>query len=142
MNKDFLHIQDLAPTILQLFNTAYPESFDNKNYPPLIGKSFAEALKGNKQEIHEANEFFINDFQGMASIIQGDFKLLNTENPSDNNKFKMYNLKSDPGEKKNIRSNHRQQTRSMLEAWEEYKKEYKVVYPKNTKDLNPYKEKK
>lgn len=142
MNKSFLHIQDLAPTILDILGTGYPGKFEGQTCPPLIGKSFAEALKNDKTETHAAHEFFIDDFQGMASIIQGDFKLLNTEDPSNNDKFKMYNLKTDPGEKKNIRSNYGQQTRSMLEAWETYKEEYRIVYPKNTKDLNPYKEKK
>lgn len=142
LNKKYLHIQDLAPTILDLLKTPYPETFENKDLPPLQGKSFAEALKGSKNEIHEASEFFIDDFQGMASIVQGDFKLLNTDDPSDNDKFKLYNLKTDPGEKKNIRSNHRQQIRLMLEAWEAYKEEYRIIYPQNTKDLNPYKEKK
>ena len=142
MNRNFLHIQDLAPTILDIFETEYPEKFEGNTNPSLIGKSFAETLKGEQKEIHAAYEFFFDDFQGMASIIQGDFKLLNTEDPTDNNKFKMYNIKNDPGEKINIRSNYRQQTRSMLEAWEGYKKDYRIVYPKNTKDLNPYKEKK
>ena len=142
MNNAYLHIQDLAPTILELSNTTYPEKFEDIKYPPLAGKSFTEVLRGTKKEIHPAFEFFIDDFQGMASIVQGDFKLLNTEDPSNNKLFRLYNLKNDPGEKKNIRGNHVQQVRTMLEAWEDYKEDYHVVYPSNTVNLNPYKEKK
>ena len=141
-NDSYFHIQDVAPTILDIFGVSHPGNDEDKTYPPMIGKSFTEVLEGKKKGIHAASEFFIDDFQGMASVVQGDFKLLNTEDPSNHDKFKLYHLQNDPGEKKNIRSNHKQQVRLMLEAWEEYRKTYHVVYPENTNNLNPYKEKK
>lgn len=140
VNNNYIHIQDLAPSILELTGIIYPNEYEGKSYPPMIGKSFAEALLGSNSETHPAHEFIIDEFQGMASVVQGDFKLLNTEDPSDNNRFRLYNLKNDPGEKINIRENHSQQVRLMLNAWESYKEKYQVVYPNDAKDLNPYKE--
>ena len=139
--KQFLHIMDLAPTILDLCGLKYPQNFKGKNYPQLNGKSFAKALKGDIVQLHSQDEFFIDDFQGMASVLQGDFKLFNQDDPSDVSKFKLFNLKNDPGEKTDVRYKYPKKVNEMLLAWQKYREEYRVVYPTDNEALNPYREK-
>ncbi len=140
IDNQFLHITDLAPTILNLCNLEYDENFEGKDYPPLLGKTFAQALQGEKVKVHSEEAFFVDDFQGMASVLQGDFKLFNQENPSDESKFGLYNIKDDPGEKNDLSEALPQKVNEMMVAWRNYKEKYKVVYPDDTESLNPYKE--
>ena len=141
IERQYVHIKDLAPTIFELTNITYKENFEGASYPPLVGKSFAKALKGNSFQLHAEEDFFIDDFQGMASVVQGDFKLFNQDNPSDDSKFKLFDLKNDPGEKLDVRSEFPNKVEEMLIAWSAYKKEYRILYPEDDQQLNPYKEK-
>lgn len=141
IEKQFLHVMDVAPTILELTNLKYKQEFKGEIFPPLHGKSFAQAIRGMEVKLHSGDEFFIDDFQGMASVLQGDFKLFNQEDPADESKFKLFDLRNDPGEKINIRDDYPQKVDEMLIAWRDYRETYRIVYPDSDESLNPYKEK-
>ncbi len=51
-NKNFFHVTDIMPTILDITGSTYPKQNKGKDIHPLIGKSMLPVLKGDSTAIH------------------------------------------------------------------------------------------
>ena len=124
----YCSIQDLAPTILSLAGVEYQTEFAQKTYPSLPGKSLHKILQSGTGALHDEHEITCVDFQGEAFARMGKWKLLNQEDPTDEQAFKLYDLGKDPGEKTDLAGQFPTIKDSLLNTWIDFKKSMKLAY--------------
>ena len=135
---DLVDIRDVAPTLLSLTGINYQTEFQGMKYPELTGRSLLNALTLSENKKNNT-PIYVSDFQGKAYVRKDHFKWLNQEDPSDLSKFKLYDLRTDPGEKNDIAANHPLLIKELQSEWEKYRTEFKIKYPDDSSSLNPYK---
>ncbi len=131
-------VTDLAPTLLGLAGIDYNENFEGNTYPALPGRPLLKLLKGGS-DAQLGTPIYVSDFQGKAYVRKDQYKWLNQKDPSQLDQFELFDLEIDPGEKKDISSQHKNIIQQLQIEWENYREKYKVKYPEDTSDLNPYK---
>jgi arylsulfatase A-like enzyme len=132
---------DLYPTILRMLNIERP-----KNHV-LDGVDFAKALRG--EEMDRGPMFTHVPGHGgtphwlppSTSVHHGDWKLIRTYHYGDNGRheYRLYNLREDIGESKNLAAMHPEQVKELDRLIEDYIAEAEVVVPLPNPNFDPAK---
>lgn len=105
---------DLFPTVLQLAGVKPPRGLDAVSLVPILG--------GGTLAVAGRDLYFVRREGGphggnsYEALIRGDWKLLRNDPFSP---FELYDLRSDPGEMRNIASQHADRVRELSEALRE-----------------------
>ncbi|HLO79965.1 MAG TPA: arylsulfatase [Chitinophagaceae bacterium] len=138
-NKNFVHVTDFMPTLLEITGASYPQQFKGKPIHPLIGKSMTPTLKLNTANIHAEDGMGYELFE-MKAYIKGDWKILRLPVPMGTGNWELYNITNDPGETTDLSSKFPDIKEQLIKAWGEYAKHnnvydhkghYDSVYRKN-----------
>jgi arylsulfatase A-like enzyme len=89
---------DVLPTLCDIASIKAPEGSD--------GISFLPELTGKKQAKHEYLYWEFPESGGQQAVIVGNFKAIRKNLQKENTEFELYDLKNDPGETKNIVTQH------------------------------------
>ncbi|VVT50908.1 uncharacterized protein SAPINGB_P002920 [Magnusiomyces paraingens] len=131
INSTFSTVMDIAPTLLELAGVAQP---DTKNYKgreiaPIRGKSWVKFLQNPSavNSIYDKDETVGWELFGQAAVRKGDWKITFIGNPVEENSWKLFNIREDPGEVHDLSSKYPEKFDELLEGWEDYKKNYNVL---------------
>ncbi|MCB0668347.1 MAG: arylsulfatase [Saprospiraceae bacterium] len=95
------HVVDIFPTIIDLANLSYPETYGKKKPRPLDGRSLVPALSGDHLE---GDPYFISGTsEAFRMFRKGDWKIVR----QNNDPWELYNLRSDPTELNNLAESER-----------------------------------
>lgn len=124
-------VADVTPTILEIAgvepnNTAMPE-FTGRSLYPLINNA--------AEQVYGAEEPIGIEAAGHSALFRGDMKLVRNAVPYGDSKWRMYNLKTDPGEVHNLASINPELFKDMLTAYQTYANEFKVLEMAEDYDL-------
>lgn len=112
--EHLLTVMDVMPTILELAGVPAPDGrFQGRDILPMRGKSFADALRGNGNAIHN-NELIALDSAGRSVVFHDQYKLVRTLY----GEWEMYNWTSDPGETNNIVNTYPGVAARLIEGFE------------------------
>ena len=92
---DFFTVQDIAPTILEIAGTTYPQEWKGKKMTPQRGSSIYSFLKKETEKAHSDDFVFAMEHRDVAMIRQGNWKLVNQKDAADNTNFELYDLSKD-----------------------------------------------
>jgi len=120
----FCFITDIVPTILELVGK---EPRSNKLYAPITGKSLLPHIQNLSIPIYDENEGVGLEVANSAAYYQGDFKIVKNNIPLGDNKWYMYNLKTDPGETKDISKTFPEEFKKLMSAYDKYAKSVGVI---------------
>ncbi len=120
MVKDYAHITDVLPTIIELTGSKYPEEYNGHAIQPLDGRSIIPLLKG--RHINRNRPLFF-EHMGWKGMRQGRWKLVRK---ADADNWELYNLKRDPYETRDISQERKCRTRRMDRKWEKWASEVGV----------------
>ena len=99
------HINDIAPTLLELAQVARPSgSYKGNAIEPMTGSSLLPVLKGQAQRVHPANEAIGYELSGNQAVFKGDLKLIKNIQPVGDGLWHLYDIRNDPGETKDLQS--------------------------------------
>ena len=137
INHSFTSVLDVAPTLLELAGTSHPDrSYQGREVQPLKGKSLMPLITGQSQTIHEDDYVMGWELFDHRAIRKGPWKLLYLssapawlDNPEDSDRWALYNLNDDPGEKIDLSLEKVDLFTEMLGLWDEYAKENGVILP-------------
>lgn len=124
LKKAFSFVTDITPTILDL---AGIEPTNEKMEMPMTGRSLTPVLFNQADRIYQADEPIGIEAAGQSALFQGDMKIIRNTVPYGDAKWKMYNIKNDPGETKDLATSSPEQFQNMLQAYEQYAKKFKVL---------------
>jgi len=120
-----LHATDLMPTLLEVTGAAYPK---DKKLAPLTGKSMVPVLSGSTTSTRSNKDWLGWELFGNRAIRQGDWKLVYlVKGAGGSEAWKLYNLKSDPGETKDVSKENPDKVKELLAHWDEYAKKNGVI---------------
>jgi len=120
----FCFITDIVPTVLELVGK---EPKSNKLYAPITGKSLWPHIQDLSIPVYNVNEGVGLEVANSSAYYLGDFKIVKNNIPLGDNKWYMYNLKTDPGETKDIAKVFPEKFNALMEAYNEYAKSVGVI---------------
>lgn len=123
----FTTVMDLAPTFLQLAETSYPASYDDRVLTPQRGKSLLPVLKNQQENVHAEDYVMGWELFGRSAIRKGNWKITNIESPLGTGEFELYNLEKDPTESNDLAKKHPDKYQEMLIHWQQYVEETGVI---------------
>ena len=129
INDSVMHIADIMPTLLNVAETSYPESYDGRELPMIKGKSWAPLLADETDSVRTEDDFLAWELFGNRAIRQGEWKLRWQYKPFGTGDWELYNLASDPGERTDVAESEPVKMVAMLDLWDQYVIENNVILP-------------
>jgi arylsulfatase len=124
-----MHVADLMPTFLELAGTSYPKTLDGRELPPLMGKSWNKVLTGQAESPRTDKDYLAWEVFGNRALRQGDWKIRWLYKPLGQGDWELFNLKTDPAERKNLAAERPDKVKELLALWDDYAKANNVIVP-------------
>jgi arylsulfatase len=131
LTANLSHVMDITPTILDAAGVShpYPGDFQGRKVAAMQGKSLVPILRGTRQAVRGPTDWIGSELFGTRAIRQDNWKLLWICQPNGPGKWQLYDVKTDPGEMKDL-ADARPDIRNRLAGlWDEYVKTNNVILP-------------
>jgi arylsulfatase len=125
----FIHVMDIAPTLLELAGVSHPATYKGRDVLPLRGKSLIPFLAGKTSAVRDDSDVVGWELFGRRAIRKGNFKATWHDSPLGTNDWQLFDLAADISERNNIANTHKEKLQEMIQGWEEYRDEVGVVLP-------------
>jgi arylsulfatase A-like enzyme len=129
INRGLMHVADLMPTLLDIAGATYPRTLGGRELPPLMGKSWGPVLAGQAESPRTDQDYLAWEIFGNRALRQGDWKIRWEYKPFGKAEWELFNLATDPAERKDLAAEHPDRLRAMLALWDEYARANNVVLP-------------
>ncbi len=122
-----LHVMDMAPTFLKIAGASHPRRYKGKDVLPIQGKSMLTILKNKSKSVRSDQDTIGWELIGLRAMRSGDWKATRLAPPFGESKWQLFNMKDDPGEAKDISSEHPEKLQALIKAYEDYNEKNGVV---------------
>jgi arylsulfatase len=119
----FAYELDVVPTLLDLAHVPQPGNAQ----APMAGRSMVPMLSGAAASIHPQDEAIGYEAAGGAAVYQGDDKLVRSVPPYGDGKWRLYDLKADPTESRDLTASQPALAKSLIDAFASYVRKNGVV---------------
>jgi arylsulfatase len=128
IKKDFAHVTDIAPTVLELAGIAHPgNTYEGRKIAPLEGKSMISYLSGAADFLHGKDHVTAWELGGRKAVRKGDWKLVYSNAPWGSGAWELYNLSNDRSEQYDLSQKYPQKVDELLNAYKDYVKKHQIV---------------
>lgn len=118
----FSFVTDITPTILALAGIQ-----EKKRLVPMTGKSLLPAIEHDSILVYKADEPIGLEAAGHRALFKGDFKLIANARPLGDFKWRLYNIKKDPGETNDLALSHPQLFAYLIKDYVDYTEKMGVL---------------
>lgn len=130
INNGLMFVADIVPTLLAITGTSYPKvGKDGEELPPLIGKPWNDVLAGRADSPRTPSDYIAWEIFGNRAVRQGDWKLRWEFKPFGTGDWELYNLATDPGERRNLAAQNPEKVQALLALWDGYARANNVILP-------------
>ncbi|SER49080.1 MULTISPECIES: arylsulfatase [Halopseudomonas] len=126
----FGYVTDIAPTLLELSNTAVPDGeYQGREVHRIMGTSMAPLLRGESDRIHADDEVVVYELAGGIAIWQGDYKLVvsNSSAIASRAGMLLFNMQDDPLERNDLSAQQPERVAALMEAYHSFVAEHGLV---------------
>ena len=117
----FAHVNDIVPTLLQAAGVApHAGTYMGRQVEVMSGKSMLSRLRGQTDAVYGPDEPVGYELAGSAALFKGDFKLVKNIAPLGDGQWRLYNLKTDPGEAHDLTAGESVRYKAMLADFQAY----------------------
>jgi len=128
INTSLLHVMDIAPTLYELAGAEHPSKKSGGRFAPLQGKSLVPLLAGSAQSLRGESDWIGWELFGNRAVRQGNWKVLNTLRAAGGSgDWQLYNLKSDPGEIRDLAKENPKKLNELVVLWNRYAKQNGLI---------------
>ncbi len=120
IKNSFMHVSDLYPTMLEVADATYPETYNGKPVIQPAGNSGLAYALGDAETVHDTDHGQGWELFEMKAYIKGEWKILRLPPPFDDGNWKLYNLTDDPGETTDLSDTFPEIKKQLLEGWGDY----------------------
>ena len=125
---DFVHIKDIAPTLLDLLGVEQPNgTYANRPVEPISGMSVLPLLSGG--EPGPVGRVMGTELLGKAAIRAGPWKLVLMPEPYGNGTWQLHNLEEDLAEVRDLAAQYPDKVAELERHWDEYAQRNGVILP-------------
>jgi arylsulfatase A-like enzyme len=129
INRGRMSVLDMVPTLLEIANVKYPQTYQGKELPPLVGKSWGKVLSGEAVSSRTSDDYLAWELFGNRSVLQGDWKIRWQYKPFGKEDWELFNIAEDPAERTDQAVNNPSKVKQLLLLWEDYVKKNNVIVP-------------
>jgi arylsulfatase len=129
INGGVMHVADIMPTLLELAGATYPKTHNGRDLPPLIGTSWVRMLAGGAESPRTDQDYLAWEIFGNRAVRQGDWKLRWQWKPYGTGDWELFNVVTDPAERKDVAAANPERATALLARWDEYVKANNVILP-------------
>jgi arylsulfatase len=129
INRSLMHVADLMPTLLEVAGASYPKTVNGKDAPPLMGKSWVKMLAGGEESPRSGQDFLAWEIFGNHAVRQVDWKLVWQYKPYGTEQWELFNLATDPGERRNLAAEQPEKVKALQALWDDYARANNVILP-------------
>lgn len=104
IHQSLAHVNDIAPTLLELADVARPRSYQGRAVEPMLGASLLPVLRGQAQSVHAPDKAIGYELSGNQAVFKGDLKLIKNIAPVGDGLWHLYDIRNDPGETRDLQS--------------------------------------
>ncbi len=116
-------VRDIMPTLLSLAQAPVPASLQ----ATLAGESLISRILGGSPDTPPPA--LVIEFLGKQAVKQGHWKLVKLPPPYGNDKFSLYDLRKDLGERDDVSAQFPKKTAELIAAYSHYAASYGVIEP-------------
>ena len=128
LSDAFSFVTDITPTILSFAGVKPPDGrYGGRPVEAMIGRDLSPVLVGNAERVHGADDAVGYELAGNAALFQGDYKIVVNRKPLGDGEWRLFNIKKDPGETRDLAQEEPARLQQMLSAYERYQRENKVL---------------
>jgi len=128
IQQSFAHVKDILPTVLELTGTANHEGrFNNRPVEAITGNSLLPVLRGTASATHAADKPIGYELAGNAALYKGDYKLVRNLPPLGDGQWRLYDIKKDPGETRDLSTAMPERFQEMLADYQAYATDHGVL---------------
>jgi arylsulfatase A-like enzyme len=129
INRGLMHIGDIMPTLLEVAGATRPATFQGHEQPPLIGKSWTRVLAGEAESPRTEQDAIAWQLFGNRALRQGDWKIRWQYKPLGKGDWELFNVTTDPAERKDLAAEQPERLKAMLVHWDAYVVANNVILP-------------
>ncbi|MHC4713036.1 MAG: arylsulfatase [Planctomycetota bacterium] len=124
----FVHVMDIAPTLMDVAGATHPDEFDGRKVLPMLGKSMLPVLEGRAEEVRGEDEA-VGWEQFSRAIRRGRWKATWLPSPFGNDDWQLFDMETDISERDDLAEEHPEELRELVLLWEEYSDDVGVILP-------------
>ena len=102
INRGLMHVADLMPTLLEIAGAGYPKTYEGREMPALLGKSWGAVLAGQAESPRTEQDYLA---------------------------WELFNLETDPGERKDLAAERPDKLKELVAIWDGYVRANNVILP-------------
>jgi arylsulfatase len=129
INHAVLSVADLMPTLLEVAGASYPQTVNGHPALALAGKSWGPLLANKMDSLRTDQDLLAWELFGNRAVRQGDWKLRWQFKPYGKGDWELFNLATDPAERKDLAAEQPDRVRAMRALWDNYAKTNNVILP-------------
>jgi len=118
----FSFVTDVTPTILEL--AGIPEK---PTLVPMTGKSLLPAIEDDSAHVYREDEPIGVEAAGHSALFKGDYKVTRNARPLGDLKWRLYNIKKDPGETNDLSESHPRLFAELIKDYADYTQKMGVL---------------
>ena len=128
ISREYLTMQDVMPTLLQLAGAKAPTGeYNHRPVLPIRGKSFLDHLQGGNNPVHGAGEAIGWELHGQRALVRWPWKLLWIPVEEMEPRWELFDLENDPFERQDLSVQQPELTRELTDAWYRYAEDVGVA---------------
>lgn len=122
INGGLAHVTDILPTLAELAGVKdHGGSWKGRDVEPVTGRSLVPMLGGAGGSVH-GDDPLGYELSGNSALFRGDYKLVRNLAPTGDGRWRLYDLKTDPGETKDLSTAEPDRFATMLADYRAYAK--------------------
>ncbi len=115
------HVNDIVPTLLDAAGIRPHDGiYLGNKVEPLSGHSMLPLLLGRADYVHAPDEALGYELAGSAALFKSDYKLVKNIAPLGDGNWRLYDLKTDPGEVHDLGSSQPERFKTMIADYDDY----------------------
>ena len=128
ISREYLTMQDVMPTLLQLAGVEPPTGeYNQRPILPIRGKSFLDHLQGGTSPVHASDEAIGWELHGERALVRGSWKLLWMPAQDEETRWELFDLDSDPFERNDLSSQRPGLAQELIDEWYRYAEDVGVA---------------
>ena len=120
--REYLTMQDVMPTLLELAGTEAPAGeYNRRPVLPIRGKSFLGYLQGNDEAVRGPDEVIGWELHGQRALVRGGWKFaMGFPAEDEETRWELFDMSADPFEREDLSLQHPELTQDLATAWTRY----------------------